>query len=465
MKFGAFDVWHERVSALALDDGLCWYAHVNGDRIAATLRRPVVVALIWFAALWRFIGAFTNLPVLDHRRDFVNYYDSALALRNGLDPYTTNLTAIGNRFGFETGQPFVHAVETPFFLLCFEPLTRFPPATAFWIWTSLNLVALTIAIYLLLVRRPGLDASTAWLLGALILAFYPVGWNFYWAQTQVLVLALMVLAMRAMEDERESAAGVIVALAGLLRAYPFLLLGYFALWRKWRALKIAIVGTIVGTSIAIAILGFAQCFSFVHGAAWVSKQVSPFDISVAPFVSRMFRALFGSTSGFATDWLLRAAIVAADAIILGMTVRATLIGVGRRDDNYRTYSLWVVTSVLLSPVAWHHFLMLLVIPFVQLAVAAVQNRASRRALWMAAGSYLLAGVSVPITYPLFMRPTAFQLAFPSLSAPLLETGFLTLLMGYTAAYWFTVDFRSDDQAVEPHDLTEHAQGRVSVTGP
>ena len=255
-----------------------------------------------------------------------------------------------------------------------------------------------------------------------------------------------------------------VALAGLLRAYPFLLLGYFALRRKWRALKYAIAGAFAGALISAAILGFAQCFSFVHGAAWVSKQVSPFDISVAPFVSRMFWALFGSTSGFATDWLLRAAIVVADAIILGMTIRATLIGVGRRDDNYRTYSLWIVTSVLLSPVAWHHFLALLVIPFVQLAVAAVQNRASRRALWMAAGSYLLAGVSVPITYPLFMRPTAFQLAFPSLSAPLLETGFFTLLMGYIAAYWFTVDLRSYDQSVEPRDLIEHASGKLNISG-
>ena len=48
---------------------------------------------------------------------------------------------------------------------------------------------------------------------------------------------------------------------------------------------------------------------------------------------------------------------------------------------------------------------------------------------MAAASYLLACVSVPITFQLLAHPTAFQRAFPSLSAPLLETGFFTLLMG------------------------------------
>ncbi|MGB8413431.1 MAG: glycosyltransferase family 87 protein [Candidatus Binatus sp.] len=449
-----------------LGGALCWYAHVNGDRIVAALRRPAIVALIWFAALWTFIHAFTRLPPLAQRLDFANYYDSALALRQGLDPYTTNLTAIGNRIGLETG-PLIHASETPAFLLCFEALTRFPPAIAFWIWISLNLVGLAIAIYLLLVRRPALDASTAWLLGAMTLVFYPVSFNFIWAQSQVMVLMLLVLAMQALEDEREGAAGLLVAIAGLLRAFPFLLLGYFALRRKWKALEFAIVGTIAGALITAALVGFARCFSFLNGAVWVSNHAwmnFPFAISLAPFVSRMFWVLFGSASGLAADWLRGAAIVAADAIVLGATIRATLVGVGRRDDNYRIYSLWIVTSLLLSPIAWHHYLVLLVIPFVQIAVAACQQRSSRRALWMAAGSYLLACVSVTITYRLLARPTAFQLTFPSLSAPLLETGFFTLLMGYIAAYWFAVDLRSDDQAVEPHDLTERASSKLSVTG-
>jgi Glycosyltransferase family 87 len=424
-----------------------------------------MLVLIWLAALWRFIGAFISMPPLMHRIDFANYYDSALALRSGIDPYTANLTPIGNRVGLET-RAMIHASETPPFLLCFEPLTRLSPATAFWIWISLSLVALAIVIYLLLVRRPGLDASSGWLLGALILAFYPLDWNLFWAQSQVIVLALMVLAMRAMEDERDGAAGLMVALAGLLRAFPFLLIGYFAMRRNWRALKFAIVGAIAGALITVATLGFAQCFSFLNGAGWLTNQTwqgSPYVISLASFVSRMFLALFGSASASSAEWLRRAAIVAADVIVMGATVHATL-GVGRRDDDYRIYSLWIVTSVLLSPIAWLHYLVLLVIPFVQIVIGAVQGRASRRALLMAAGSYLLASVSVAITYRLLARPTAFQVSFPFLSAPLLETGFFTLLMGYIAAYWFATDSRSDNRAVERGGLVEHEPRWRQVSG-
>ena len=160
-----------------------------------------MLVLLWVAALWKFVSALLTLPPLAHRLDFVCYYDSVLALRQGLDPYTANLAAVGNRFGFETG-PLIHGVDTPLLLLLLEPLTLFTPANAFLVWTSFNLAVLAIGIYLLLIRRPGLDTNTAWLLGALILAFYPVGWNFFWAQTQVIILVLMVAAMRAMEDEQ-----------------------------------------------------------------------------------------------------------------------------------------------------------------------------------------------------------------------------------------------------------------------
>jgi hypothetical protein len=436
---------------------------VNGDRIVAALRRPAMLVLLWVAALWKFVSALLTLPPLAHRLDFVCYYDSVLALRQGLDPYTANLAAVGNRFGFETG-PLIHGVDTPLLLLLLEPLTLFTPANAFLVWTSFNLAVLAIGIYLLLIRRPGLDTNTAWLLGALILAFYPVGWNFFWAQTQVIILVLMVAAMRAMEDEHEGAAGLYVALAGLLRAYPFLLLGYFALRRNWRVMKFAIAGAFVGALIPALILGFARCFSWVHGAAWVSnhdRMIFPYVISVAPFVSRMYWALLGPT---AADWSRHSLIFAVDAIFLGMTVRATLASVGRRDYDFRIYSLWIVTTVLLSPIAWHHYLVLLVLPFVQMAIAAVNDRAKPRELWMAAASYLLACVSVPITFQLLAHPSAFQRAFPSLSAPLMETGFFTLLMGYVAVYWFVADLKSDDRAVESPDLTDQEPRPLKAIG-
>src|SRR5260370_18175054 len=135
------------------------------------------------------------MPGRWHRRDFSNYYESAWALRRNIDPYFTNLTPIGTQLGLETNW-LVHASETPPFLICFEPLTRLRPRVAFWIWTAINFSALATAMYLLLAYRRALVGRTALLLAALMLISAPVCLNFYWGQSQLIILALMAAPFR-----------------------------------------------------------------------------------------------------------------------------------------------------------------------------------------------------------------------------------------------------------------------------
>src|SRR5579863_7355708 len=226
---------------------------MRGERIAATMRQPAIIAAVWICALLMLAGTASKMPGQWHRRDFSNYYESAWALRNGIDPYSTLLTPIGAQLGLETGG-LLHASETPPFLLCFEPLTRLQPRVAFWIWIAINFSALGFAMYLLVAHRRGLSGRTAWLLAGLLLMSAPVSLNLYWGQSQLIVLALMVAAMRAMERDRDGAAGLLIAAAALLRAYPLLLIGYFVFRRKWRALIFATIGITAGGFATVAIL-------------------------------------------------------------------------------------------------------------------------------------------------------------------------------------------------------------------
>jgi hypothetical protein len=415
---------------------------VNSERIAAAMRQPAILTLVWICALLMLAGTLTKMPGQWHRRDFSNYYESAWALRHGIDPYSTDLTPIGAQLDLETGG-LLHASETPPFLLCFEPLTRLRPRVAFWIWTAINFSALAIAMYLLLANRRGLSGRTAWLLAGLILMSAPVNLNFYWGQSQLIVVALMVGAMRAMERERDGTAGLLIAAAGLLRAYPLLLAGYFVARRKWRALAFAAAGIAAGAFVTVAAVGLTQTLSFIYGALWLTDYsvVSRVDnLSLGPFVSRTFWALTGTASGSSADWIRRASIAIADLVVLGMTIRATLADANRRDPDWRIYSLWIAASIMLSPVGWHHYLVLLAIPFVQLVASAADGRSSSRAVWMAALSYVLSAVSLRVFNRFLMPPpTEFQRIFPWLVRALEETSFIALLTGYIAAYWFATD--------------------------
>ena len=127
-------------------------------------------------------------------------------------------------------------------------------------------------------------------------------------------------------------------------------------------------------------------------------------------------------------------------MVLGLTIRATLADANRRDPDWRIYSLWIATSIMLSPVGWHHYLVLLTIPFVQLVASAADGRSSSRAVWMAALAYVLSAVSLRVFNRfLIPPPTDFQRAFPWLVRALEETSFIALLTGYIAAYWFATD--------------------------
>jgi hypothetical protein len=121
---------------------------------------------------------------------------------------------------------------------------------------------------------------------------------------------------------------------------------------------------------------------------------------------------------------------------------------------------------MLTPVGWHHYLVLLAIPFVQMVASATEGRSSSRAIWMAALAYLLSATSLR-AFSRFMvpPPTAFQLALPWLARALEETSFVALLTGYFAEYWFaTNQFRQVPRAQIVIAGTEAAQNPRALFG-
>jgi hypothetical protein len=106
---------------------------------------------------------------------------------------------------------------------------------------------------------------------------------------------------------------------------------------------------------------------------------------------------------------------------------------------------------MLTPVGWHHYLVLLAIPFVQMVASGARGRPHSRAIWMAGLSYLLSAISLR-AFSRFMvpPPTAFQLAVPWLARALEETSFIALLTGYIAAYWFATDDLQPEHSPQLH---------------
>ncbi len=406
---------------------------ITGAGLAATLTRPHMVVTIWLGVIFHSFALLHQLPSRPNHFDFSIYYASGLALREHIDPYTTDLNSIAPGLNLEI-EPMHYATDPPTYLLAFEPLTLLPLRPAFWLWEALNLAAL-VASLVLLFRGSGLGVWPTLAVAALALLYPPVGEHFFYGQNKIFVLLMLALMMRWMADGHDAPARLILGVAVLMRGFPLLLVGYLLLRRRWRAVAYTTLGIVIGALLTIAILGLPQTLSFSNGLRTVTMPrllAVPINVSLGAFVSRMYWYSFGGAPGL-SNFIRRLLVMAAQLGVLALTVKATVKSRDTVDLDWRAFSLWVVTAVLIAPTAWVHYLVLILIPFAFMSIAAGRGRANDRAIWMAVASFLLIAVSTGGRTAFGPHPHG---VLPVMIA---ECSFVSLAMAYVSAYWFAAD--------------------------
>jgi Glycosyltransferase family 87 len=157
------------------------HRNVSAGGLAATLTRPGIVALLWIGVALHFAVIIQQAAAHRTQWDFSHYYVSALAMRHGLNPYTTDLRPLGARLGLAG---ISRSSYPPSFILGFEPLTFLRPGTAWLTWLIVNLAALVWLVDTWRgVRKPQILA-----VAALALLYPPISINLFYSQTQILIL-------------------------------------------------------------------------------------------------------------------------------------------------------------------------------------------------------------------------------------------------------------------------------------
>lgn len=323
--------------------------------------------------------------------DFSHYYCWALALRTGIDPYTADLVPMAARLGLKTGA--FRANYPPTFLLCFEPLTLLRPEVAYWIWTGFNFILL-LASLATLFAGSGIGELEMVVLVALGIYYEPVSENFFWAQAQIILLLLLALNFRWARAGRDMAAGLALAAAVLLKAFPLILLLHFALARRTRVVVWTLVGIAAGGIITLLILG-PVAFEFLHPGTTTSDMWWKSGLAVSASITRIFFAVFGVPLSLGAN-LARIALISAAVIwCMGLGTRATIVS-SRRGRNDAAYGLWVVLTVFIFPISWIHHMVLLLLLFAQVVLDAHEGNASGSVPTLAIGSYAVAEIALPL---------------------------------------------------------------------
>lgn len=351
----------------------------------------VTAACLSAIAAIRIAAMITELPPRYTQADYSIYYLSGYLLRHGGNPYTSDLNALAARFGMDTNA-MPHATDPPTFLAMFEPLSALSPEQSYWAWQGLNAIALAASLWMLLGRGSGLRPEAGIALAALAMMYPAVVNHFYFGQNKVQILLLLVLTMRWLEAGRDGAAGLALALAGLMRIFPLLLVGYLVFERRWRALVFTAIGLIGGLLATGFVVGFPVGLSFVHAIdVLTATRLLHYDtnIALASFVSRLYWSRFGEAPGAAIETMRHATIAAAWLGMLGGTCLVTFRNAAAEDRASRLFALWVATAIALSPTAWIHYMVLLFIPFARIFSSADRSHPNRAAIVLAVASYTL----------------------------------------------------------------------------
>jgi hypothetical protein len=404
------------------------------SRAISVLTHTWVLALLWLMVLLyaaRFV--FYKLPTPPRFTDFNHFYISAFALRTSANPYVTNLSTLPPP-GLELSVVRIEN-QPPTLLLCFEPLTRLEPWTAYWIWVGISFASL-VASLILLLRETALDRRQALLFGALLFLCPVVYEHFYFANMQITITLLMVIAMVCMARGADRWAGLSLAFATALKAYPAFLTVYLISGRRWRALSwMAIWSASIGL-MTLWLVGFVS-FSFLDTFAFTTARSflqDPGFLSINAVVSRLF--WHGSAPlDPSMDAMREAAVAAVELAVFAMTVWATANAAP--DRGWRAFSLWVTAMILLSPVGEPQYLILLLVPFASVADAAARGEAEGRVIYGAVASYLLTFSRYPLTV---LRH--FGVGSSALFWCADQFWFFALALSYVTLYWLVVSKRS-----------------------
>jgi arabinofuranan 3-O-arabinosyltransferase len=299
-----------------------------GQRVRIVAPSPLVLALfVGGVVQLTWLVATTNPPVVD----FPIFYATTKAMLE-------HAAVAYPGFPAWPGGPVIYALNPPHFYLAIAPLTLLPLDVARAVWRLGILACLGAAA-----AGSGVPLRWRW-----IAAFVWCGG----ATTLLLITGQVggLLALGIAAVTLGSPAGAGVALGALVTFKPFLAL-VLALWiweRRWRALGWAAVGASTAVAIGVIWVGLQPYAEWIAILRAHPIEVNELNASWPGFVARVF--------GGAR--IILWAGIAAIAVPTAAAVRRTASAEDR-------LLIVLLTSILLSPVGWAHYLWMTMVPLLR----------------------------------------------------------------------------------------------------
>lgn len=258
----------------------------------------------------------------------------------------------------------------PSFALAFWPFAQPDFVPALYAWRVFNGILLIVGVWALL-RAYNLRLRSWPGAGLLLMLFLfrSIPDTLRYGQIDIIVFCALALGLLAVRREQWAWMGAAIGVAAAIKLYPAYLLGLPLIRRRWPGIAAALLaGGAIGLA-SLAFFGWEIWLTFLRdvlgstgvGTAWADNQ------TFNGFLNRLPTA---DSIGLVPDGggRLRIATYGWFALFTGATFWLTRPSGGMRADL--AYGLWITALLIVLPVAWMHYLAILVIPMFQLLVLA-----------------------------------------------------------------------------------------------
>jgi multisubunit Na+/H+ antiporter MnhF subunit len=267
--------------------------------------------------------------------------------------------------------PWVQAHPPAMSLLLIPFVASLSIRHAYLVCSALSLACLLFSVVLLLKNLPiARDNRSQLAFLFAILGWFQLGVMLRLGQTGVLLGFLLTLAWYFLRREKPLAAGVAVSLAVALKLFPAFLFPFLFL-RQRRAFWAAVVATAAFLGGTAAVVGRANLAAYAQVTRFVEDYYRgyPGNLSLLSWLVTLTGTL--NRHSHVPDvlfFLLMAAIVVALAWVITRPSGADAVLALDLE-----YAIFVALLPILSPVAWDHYLTLLLLPMMVLATHLAQS--------------------------------------------------------------------------------------------
>jgi hypothetical protein len=333
------------------------------------------------------------------RKDFLGDYLTARAILLALDPYQPLSTlALIQGYSLPHGT-FLHPnPHSPFLTVLSIPFGWFSYKTAAYLILAFEVCCLAFSV-IGIGKWLGLKPAP-FTTGAIVCLL--AGWGAVWenlalGQTNLTILVLLVMGLRGLTTERHIFGGIAIGCAISLKIIYWPLLVPLLLYRKIRVLTAGLATIVVLNSLPIFVLGY--------------QAVEHYYRYVSPTVATYHRAYFRNMSFWSVGWKLfegtgspSLAGISVPPLfdlpwlapffsygLVGLLFCGSIILVVKVKNIEAAYAIMICFSLLMSPLCWSHYLVMMAIPF-SFAVKRllyVLSTINRRIALMIASSFLL----------------------------------------------------------------------------